>query len=570
MRAGRPAKAASGLLLVSLSIGVAIACASKSNNVSINADTPPEASPCETAGEKQCAGSWPRTCTAGSDGGLVWTNGGRCAEPSVCKDGACQTCSSDCTAVGAKTCNGAQIRECKELGDGCIVWQDTVKCPIACESGKCTDICPSDKTCLSLGATRCSGEQPEVCEKSGDCVLWQAKGGACGGSSKCQAGVCVPNCDGKPTCSTSGKKDCLGDQPVTCTDDGGCLVWKDVGAKCGAGLCSMGACGTSCVPECTVGSKDCTGDQPRLCIDAGDGCGKWTNSGAACAPGKCSGGTCMGTDCTPMVSTKCTGTDVYWVDSCGVETLKQSCGSVTYGSNYCSGGNVVRNKSTPTCSSSTCGTSTLVETVSTCSYGCTSGVCDSCSPSCPSCRTTTVSNGCGGTCSANCSGTCSGGSCCTASSYWTPTTGSETDTTGQQVTGCPSCTLSTISVGMRMELREASGGGLEMRACKTSGTFSSPGEIWVTIYDAAKTSAGRTVNITGLTGATCSSWLGLLGVTGYTNGQKFSARWAVISPKDSYLDWTDTCSRTKTAATGTCWNGSTTGTGLVLTRTCKP
>jgi hypothetical protein len=65
------------------------------------------------------------------------------------------------------------------------------------------------------------------------------------------------------------------------------------------------------------------------------------------------------------------------------QSQQQSCGTDSYGSNYCSGGDVYRDFTDYSCSAGTCNSTVTPELVEECTYGCTAGECnpipDSCS-----------------------------------------------------------------------------------------------------------------------------------------------------------------------------------------------
>ena len=89
--------------------------------------------------------------------------------------------------------------------------------------------------------------------------------------------------------------------------------------------------------------------------------------------------------CTAQTSTTCVGDDVYWVDSCGnTGSLKEDCGEDESSSTRsCSGGNVEICTTTIDrgCSGGSCfETSNTSCSISSCSYGCTSGTCDPAPP----------------------------------------------------------------------------------------------------------------------------------------------------------------------------------------------
>ena len=148
------------------------------------------------------------------------------------------------------------------------------------------------------------------------------------------------------------------------------------------------------------------------------------------------------------------------------------------------------------------------------------------------------------------------GSTCGATNFWSPTKDTDTDNYGLQATG-------TITVPIRVEVQE-DGNGLEFRVCKQSGTFSN--DVYFKIYDGVGGSAYRTITSLSTANQSCSSWLGLLNDTSYSENDQFGGVWRVVSPSGSAGDWPSggACS-VSGSPTGTCWHG----TNITLTRTCK-
>jgi hypothetical protein len=123
------------------------------------------------------------------------------------------------------------------------------------------------------GATRCSGNTPQLCNDAG---AWADNGAAC--PYVCTAGACGGSC-------APGATRCNANTPQLCNASG---AWADNGSACPY-VCTAGACGGSCVP----GTKECNGNTPQLCNNAG----AWADNGSAC-PYVCTAGVCGGS-CTP-------------------------------------------------------------------------------------------------------------------------------------------------------------------------------------------------------------------------------------------------------------------------------
>lgn len=328
-----------------------------------------------------------------------------------------------------------------------------------------------------------------------------------------------------------------------------CPVGGGLSDTCTNGIQDAGEtgvdCGGSCGPCQACGDGVCNGSesQASCCNDCG-GCPSCTN-GQTMACGLCGTSTCTGGQfgacqnqgvCTPgQVQTQaCNGT--------GTQSRSCSTGCQWGAWGACNGG--------CQCSLATC-----------CSDGCyfdaqgtACGTCKVCNGS-GSCSNATNGTACPG-------GTCQNGSCaasCGATTYWSPSLDSDTDSTGLQAN-------QTINTGITVEVREA-GAGLEARVCKVGGTFNS--NIAFSVYDAVTNStSGVAVSNLATAGLSCSSWVGLQNDTGYTQGQQFGGVWQVVSPATSASEWGwpyNGCSVSGSPG-GTCWNG----VNITLTRTCKP
>ncbi len=124
---------------------------------------------------------------------------------------------------------------------------------------------------------RCEGDTPILCGQHGEPLT----GAPCGFGQACWNGLCVV---------TGAADGGLGDTKAT--DD----AWaEDPGPASDA----------VCVPDC----------EDRVCGDDGCGgtCGKCQVLGQACVDGACV--------CDPKDQTACIGGDVYWIDSCGNQSL---------------------------------------------------------------------------------------------------------------------------------------------------------------------------------------------------------------------------------------------------------
>jgi hypothetical protein len=419
----------------------------------------------------------------------------------------CQGSSPGSHLVTCGTAGGCeQVVSDTVCSGGCSGDQCVAGCVNACTSGttKCRDA-TTMQTCADYNGDSCTewgGDS--TCPNGCDSASGQCKGcaqNACGGCSVLTNPVgSACGCGGTYQCSGQNATACQGGGSTNAC--GGCSVLTNpVGGACGCG-----------------GTYQCSGQNATACQGGGStnacgGCSVLTNPvGGACG--------CGGTyQCSGQNATACQG------------------GGST---NACGGCSSLANSPGTSCAYATCQNGT---------YACNGQNATTCNFS----GNATNGTACPG-------GTCQGGVCatCSATTYWSPTPASETDSTGQQAT-------TSINTPVTVSVRE-NGTGLEVQACKVGGTFSS--NVALSIYDAAtNSSVGVASANLATTGVSCSGWTTLQNSTGYTKNQVFGGHWQLVSPASSASAWGwpyGFCS-VSGSPTGTCWEGI----NITMTRTCK-
>jgi len=309
----------------------------------------------------------------------------------------CIGCADDCSISGAKQCSGSGYQTCGNYdSDACLEWGGWKGCGTnqSCFNGSCVDNCVP-KTCAGLGNYQC-GSWSDGCGATLNC-------GNCNSGYVCSGGICVASCVPK-TCAS------LGYSCGTVSDGCGSTLSR---GNCNSGkTCSAGSCVSTCVP------KTCVGLGNYQCGSWSDGCGKTINCGSCLTNQTCSAGKCV-SDCSSHASKKCSGTNLYWYNSCNAkEAMAQDCGTDQLTSNYrCSGTWIERETKKNGCSSSECTVTSEWNKISDCSTlgeVCANGACKvSCKPNtCASLGYScgTAGDGCGGT--LDC-GACKAGKICT-------------------------------------------------------------------------------------------------------------------------------------------------------------
>jgi len=319
-------------------------------------------------------------------------------EDNIVYAGIVSVCTSQCSYYGQKTCSGTSgYKTCgNHDSDSCLEWSSTTSCGYGktCQGGQCKTTAPScTSQCSYYGQKTCSGTTGyKTCgnHDSDSCLEWSSTT-SCGYGKTCQGGQCitpVPSCTSQ--CSYYGQKTCSGSNNYkTCGnyDSDSCLEWST--SSCGSGqTCQNGQCITpvpSCTSECSYyGQKTCSGSNNyKTCGNYdSDSCLEWSsaqscNGSTSCGYGKCnndqrpswhcSGGLCdygcnYDSNCGGYIDDyeQCYNNDVYWYNSNHQRQSKsEDCGNDycgSWGSNYCSGGDVYENRTCydKGCSGSSC------------------------------------------------------------------------------------------------------------------------------------------------------------------------------------------------------------------------
>jgi hypothetical protein len=146
---------------------------------------------------------------------------------------------------------------------------------------------------------------------------------------------------------------------------------------------------------------------------------------------------------------------------------------------------------------------------------------------------------------------------CGASTYWSPTSATDSEPTGyQNVNGARTAVnVATIAVTVQQN-----GSSLQFQVCKVGGTFSS--NVTFYIHDATSASLASYGGTLGTAGLGCSAWTPLQNSSGYAASASFNGVWELVSPSGAGA-WNSQCAMTA-SSTGTCWYGS----NLSMQRTC--
>ena len=552
----------------------------------------------------------PHASTACQDSAVWWIDclGDLSEEKESCGSCACEnaTCQSD--AQAGSTCSQGDLWWTDCHGNTTSLKEDCADC--GCASGQCGYQDQVATTCQG-GDVWWSDCKGQTTSQKQDCGTCGCVNGQCGYQDQvgttCQGGdVWWADCSGDTTsqkqdCGTCGcsSGQCGYQDQVGETCKNGDVWWTDCNGattsqktECYDCGCSNGQCGyqnqvgTTCQNN-DVWWTDCKGQtttQKQGCDSCGCSngqCGYQNYVGETCQSGdvwwtdchgdatsqktECDSCGCSGGQCgsNSQYSSACNGNDVWYKDCHGSFSYeKEDCVSCGCSNGTC----LTNNQYSEGCHYNDvwwkdCKGSWSSQKEDCVNCGCSNGSCLSDNQYAKGCRYGNVwwktcqntwyteEEDCG-----DCP--CSGGACDIPSYYWSPTSDSETDTTGKQYS-------QTISASIKVEVaQDGSTEGLKWRVCKIGGTFSQ--NVYFKITDGASAKAYRTITMLPTQGKNCSSWLTLLNDTGYSTGQQFGGHWTVVSPYTSASEWNPNCSPDANAG-GTCWNG----VSITLTRTCK-
>jgi hypothetical protein len=161
----------------------------------------------------------------------------------------------------------------------------------------------------------------------------------------------------KPECNDKIDND--GDGYTDMNDDG-CNNRKDKDeSNCGDGECEGGETSSSCLADCGYADSCLDTDGGNVITTNG------TTSGYFNDVSYSNGDYCIDS-----------GTiNEYYCSGNYQTSASQSCGSDTYGSNYCSNGDIYKDYNDYSCSSGACDYSTTAQVVETCTNGCSGDTC---------------------------------------------------------------------------------------------------------------------------------------------------------------------------------------------------
>lgn len=199
-----------------------------------------------------------------------------------------------------------------------------------------------EDTCANEGERRCKDAKSfEACLRAANgCLAWS--GSPCQGSATCDAssganGACFGQCPpaGKTACPQLDAKRCTGAKLEACTQESGCLVWKET-QDCGASgkICDGSACVTQCTSNCTtLNERRCVAgtNNYETCKEVQPGCKKW-QAATSCGLKVCTGaGSCVCNDqCTTTGSNACVSPTTFKTCTtnaagCKVYTAQKNC-----------------------------------------------------------------------------------------------------------------------------------------------------------------------------------------------------------------------------------------------------
>ncbi|RME25238.1 MAG: hypothetical protein D6806_08200 [Deltaproteobacteria bacterium] len=354
----------------------------------VECNDPPEPEVCYVnAGT--CSGG---SCSYQEADGTACDDGDPCTESDTCQGGLCVGTPKVCNTPPPTECIDATTARIYEKVGTCIDGQCSygsteANCPQGCQNGVCKGL-----TCDTF---QC-GSPPGQCYEQGRCVeqpdvhcVYDPKtdgsscddGDACTKNDSCKAGVCA----GTPiVCDTPPVPHCDGDYSVTYDAQGTCVDGSchynenrrlcEFGCDGQSGLCNGDPCdGVDCStapPPVCNGDTLITYQEPGTCV--GGACNfEYTTQFCTfgCANGVCNPDPCEGVVCDAPPADVCeNSSQLRHYDPIG----------------QCSGGSC-----------------TYPSQLVNCTYGCSNGACNACTPDCFR-KCGGADDGCGGTCDSPC------------------------------------------------------------------------------------------------------------------------------------------------------------------------
>ncbi|MEZ4227374.1 MAG: hypothetical protein R3B13_40930 [Polyangiaceae bacterium] len=192
-------------------------------------------------------------------------------------------CNDDCATEGATRCTGNLIEACNKTAAGCRQWVPVTNCEdlgLGCDASNGAAACNGCVDACQEGTTHCNGTAIETCQKGVDnCLVWAATKDCSTTGQSCDATSGTATCSGTCVnqCTTQGEKQCSGNDLQTCVDNGGgCLYWSTTqscaatGGSCNA---TTKVCESGCSNQCAKdGLQTCIGSVVNTCKKDVNGC----------------------------------------------------------------------------------------------------------------------------------------------------------------------------------------------------------------------------------------------------------------------------------------------------------
>jgi hypothetical protein len=201
---------------------------------------------CNPSAPPICRNGQRITCTSGGTENVDNCGGNGCVGT------ACNNC-----RPGSVRCSGNQLQDCNNSGD----WQTRMTCNLGCSNNQCITCQPSTEVCNG---------------RDDDCDNQSDEGNLCTSGPSGSTGRCNGSAGCGYTCPAGRTNICNNVCQECCT-----------AGQCGSGMtCRNNQCEATC-PE---NERRCSGNQPQVCNG-----GNWQNEGTACLTpcNFCSNGTCQ-------------------------------------------------------------------------------------------------------------------------------------------------------------------------------------------------------------------------------------------------------------------------------------
>lgn len=293
---------------------------------------------CTGSGDVQCQDGKRRSCVAGADGCLTWSEPRACDDGVACTRDGCDAQGEECSFVPdtsacqehAARCEQGMISTCVADAVGCL----SFKTSLACASGSCGDMVSClgcNNSCPSAGLRECKdGMERQCLANANGCLAWSSPA-SCDDKLPCTRDACDAagqRCVHTPddsVCGPEGTVKCSAGEVARCqASTPGCPRWEPQNT-CATGQCaSNGISCMDCRDSCPqVGASTCSGGKERTCVADAQGCLAWgaatsCDDGIACTDDACdsAGRSCIHTTRDAL----CSGGDVCNVRRCDART----------------------------------------------------------------------------------------------------------------------------------------------------------------------------------------------------------------------------------------------------------